>query len=222
MIVCLYWFGIKFEGILAMWIIWRNILIACALVFFIFPLQGQKVRTEKVGDDTLYLLKSEVMNGDTIPHVLLAEVTVVPSWNYRNKREHRVYNRMVRNIRVTLPYARMAAARLQEIDAELRYIEGEKERKTYLRDAEDRLFGEFERPLRKLTFSQGRMLIKLIDRETGNTSYELIKDFKGGFSAFFWQSVARIFGSNLKAEYHSDREDRMVEHIIILIDNGMI
>ncbi len=84
------------------------------------------------------------------------------------------------------------------------------------------MIGQFENPLRKLTFSQGRMIIKLIDRETGNTSYDLIKDYKGGFSAFFWQSVARVFGSNLKDEYDGDREDKMIEHIIIMIDNGIL
>jgi pyruvate dehydrogenase complex dehydrogenase (E1) component len=76
--------------------------------------------------------------------------------------------------------------------------------------------------LRKLTFSQGRLLIKLIDRETGDTSYKLIKELKGGFSAFMWQSVARIFGSNLKSEYEMEGDDAMIERIIIMIDNGML
>jgi len=172
--------------------------------------------------EQVYMLETEVADGDTIPHVLLAEVKVVPEWKYKNKREKRVYNRLVRNIKVALPYARLAANKLHEIDAELARIEGEEQRKKYLKTAEKKLFNDFEQPLRKLTFSQGRMLIKLIDRETGNTSYSLIKEFKGGFSAFFWQSVARLFGSNLKAEYDAEREDRMIEHIVILIDNGML
>ncbi len=205
-----------------MWAVLRNILVMCALSFYISPVTAQEVRTERVGGDTLYMLKSKVFNGDTIPHIFLPEVTVVPRWQFRSKKEYRTYNRLVHNIKVTLPYARQASVKLQEIDGDLRHIEDKKQRRVYLKEAEKNLFGEFEQPLRKLTFSQGRLLIKLIDRETGNTSYELIKEFKGGFSAFFWQSVARIFGSNLKDEYHSDREDRMIEHIIILIDNGML
>ena len=194
------------------------------VVFLVSSLcvSGQKVRTEDMAGEQVYMLETEVADGDTIPHVLLAEVKVVPEWKYKNKREKRVYNRLVRNIKVALPYARLAANKLHEIDAELARIEGEEERKKYLKTAEKKLFNDFEQPLRKLTFSQGRMLIKLIDRETGNTSYSLIKEFKGGFSAFFWQSVARLFGSNLKAEYDAEREDRMIEHIVILIDNGML
>ncbi|MGQ1889056.1 DUF4294 domain-containing protein [Thermophagus sp. OGC60D27] len=199
-------------------------IIVCGIfsLTFGFGLCAQKVDTARMAGKKVYMLKSKVLGTDTIPHVTLAEVKVVPRWRYRNKRERKVYNRLVRNIKITLPYARMAAVKLQEINAELAQIEGEKERKAYLREAEKKLFHEFEQPLRKLSFSQGRLLIKLIDRETGDTSYDLIKEYKGSFSAFFWQSVARIFGSNLKEEYDAQREDRMIEHIIIMIDNGML
>ena len=183
---------------------------------------AQGVKTTEMAGEKVHMLRSRVINGDTIPHVILAEVKIVPDWKYKNKRERRKYNRFVKSIKVTLPYARVAAHKLEVINSKLSRIENEKERKEYLKKAEKELFTEFEKPLRKLTFSQGRMLIKLIDRETGNTSYDLIKDYKGGFSAFFWQSVARLFGSNLKDEYHGDREDQMIEHIIILIDNGML
>jgi hypothetical protein len=185
-------------------------------------LSGQSVRTEEMAGDEVFLLESKVLNGDTIPHILLREVKVVPDWKFRSKRERKTYNRFVRNIKIALPYARVAANQLNSINAELAGIEGEKERKEFLKEAEKELFNQFEKPLRKLTFSQGRMLIKLIDRETGDTSYDLIKTYKGGFSAFFWQSVARMFGSNLKDEYDGEREDKMIEHIIILIDNGML
>ncbi len=185
-------------------------------------LSAQNVRTEEVAGENVYLLESSVIDGDTIPHVVLGEVKVVPDWKYRSKRERKIYNRMVRNIKIALPYARLAAHKLEVINSELAHIEGERKRKEFLKDAEKELFSQFEKPLRKLTFSQGRMLIKLIDRETGDTSYDLIKDYKGGFSAFFWQSVARLFGSNLKDEYEGDRKDQMIEHIIIMIDNGML
>lgn len=185
-------------------------------------LSGQNVRTEEMAGEEVFLLESKVLNGDTIPHILLREVKVVPDWKFRSKRERKTYNRFVRNIKIALPYARVAANKLNSINAELAGIEGEKARKEFLKEAEKELFNQFEKPLRKLTFSQGRILIKLIDRETGDTSYDLIKTYKGGFSAFFWQSVARMFGSNLKDEYDGEREDKMIEHIIILIDNGML
>jgi hypothetical protein len=183
---------------------------------------AQEVRTGDMAGEKVYLLKTSVVDGDTIPHIVLREVKVVPDWKFRNKRERKTYNRMVRNIKIALPYARLASQKLERISYELAYIEGEKKRKEFLKESEKELLGQFEKPLRKLNFSQGRMLIKLIDRETGNTSYDLIKDYKGGFSAFFWQSVARVFGSNLKDEYDGDREDKMIEHIIIMIDNGIL
>jgi len=168
------------------------------------------------------ILRQRIVNGDTLPHINLEEVAVVPPYRFKSKRQVKRYSKLVRNVKVTLPYARMAAAKLQRINDELATIEGEKARKKFLKEAEKELFDEFEKPLSKLTFSQGRMLIKLIDRETGDTSYALIKEYKGGFTAFFWQSVARMFGSNLKSEYDEAGDDRMIEHIIILIDNGML
>ncbi len=180
----------------------------------------------KAQNDTLNipgrLVPGKIVNGDTIPHQNIREIVVMPPIKFKSKRQKVRYSRLVRNIKKTLPYARLAKNRLYAIEAAIDTIQDKKDRKEYLKKAEADLFKEFEQPLRKLTFSQGRMLIKLIDRETGDTSYKLIKDLKGGFSAFMWQSVARIFGSNLKSEYESDGEDRMIEYIITMIDNGML
>ncbi|URW80491.1 DUF4294 domain-containing protein [Xiashengella succiniciproducens] len=169
-------------------------------------------------------VKAIVVDGDTIPQMLLNEVTVMEPWRFKNKREEAQYSRLVRNIKITLPYARMAAAKLQVINDNLAKLPTDKKRREYLKKAEKELFDEFEAPLRKLTFSQGKLLIKLIDRETGDTSYNLIREYKGGVSALFWQGIARIFGANLKDQYiPSDRvEDRMIEHIIALIDIGVL
>ncbi|MCW3788564.1 DUF4294 domain-containing protein [Plebeiibacterium sediminum] len=167
-------------------------------------------------------LKSRVIEGDTLPHVYIGEVTISPPWKFKSKRQHKRYSRLVINVKKTLPYARLAKYRLTVIANTLDTLPNERAKKLYLKKAEKELFEEFEKPLRKLTFSQGRMLIKLIDRETGDTSYDLIKDLKGGFSAFMWQSVARIFGSNLKSEFDSEGDDAMIEHIVIMIDNGML
>ena len=87
----------------------------------------------------------------------------------------------------------------------------------YIKKAE-----EYENEIRTMTTSQGRILIKLIDRETGESSFDIIKEFKGGFSAFFWQNVARLFGHNLKSEYDAVNEDRMIEYIVWQIDAGLI
>jgi hypothetical protein len=182
-----------------------------------------QARVDSVPSDPIrYYLKPEILNGDTLPHILLDEVTVINPWEFKSRREYRRYNRLVRNIRITLPYARLAAEKLAAINEELEGIEGKKERREFIKEAESQLFEEFEAPLRKLTFSQGKLLIRLIDRETGDNSYNLIKEYKGGVPAFFWQGIARIFGANLKDEYNAEEDDKMIEHIIHMIDNGAL
>ena len=194
--------------------------IVIVMLLFSAGVLSQEVKTMS-GTKKIFL-ETKVVHGDTLPHVTLHEVSVVPKWKFRNKREYRKYSRMVYNIKKTLPYARMAARKLHEIDDHMQTLKTDKERKKYLKQAEKKLFAEFEQPLRHLTISQGFLLVRLIDRETGDTTYNLIKEYKSGFAAFFWQSVARLFGSNLKADYDPEGDEKMIEHIIILLDNGML
>lgn len=169
-----------------------------------------------------HLVAGRIEDNDTIPHVDLREIVIMPPMQFRSEREYLRYSRLVRNIKITLPYARLAASKLHEINAHLSTLKTDKERKAFLKQSEKTLFDEFEKPLRKLTISQGRLLIKLIDRETGDTSYSLIKQYKGKFSAFFWQSLARLFGSNLKDEFEEEGDDKTINYIITLIDNGVL
>ncbi len=194
------------------------------IILFLMLISAKAVSQEvkPISGTKKIFLETKVVHGDTLPHITLHEISVVPQWKFKNKREYRRYSRLVYNIKKTLPYARMAARKLHEIDAHLKTLKTEKERKEYLKVAEKKLFAEFEQPLRHLTISQGFLLIRLIDRETGDTSYNLIKEYKSSFAAFFWQSVARLFGSNLKADYDPEGDEKMIEHIIILIDNGML
>ncbi len=173
-------------------------------------------------NENVNILPGKIINGDTIFYVVLKDVYIFAPYKFKTKRARVRYSRFVRNIKITLPYARLAKQHIDKITTTIDTIKSEKEKKKYIKKAEKELFKEFEKPLRRLTFSQGRMLIKLIDRETGDTSYKLIKDLKGGFSAFMWQSVARIFGSNLKSEYDEKGDDALIEQIIHLIDIGAI
>jgi len=194
--------------------------IILVLMLFSANIFSQEIQT--ISGSKKIFLETKVIHGDTMPHITLHEISVVPQWKFKNKREYRRYSRLVYNIKKTLPYARMAAKELHKIDDHLKSLKTEKERKAYLKEAEKELFAKFEQPLRHLTVSQGFLLIRLIDRETGDTTYNLIKEYKSGFAAFFWQSVARLFGSNLKADYDPDGDEKMIEHIIILLDNGML
>jgi hypothetical protein len=123
-------------------------------------------------------------------------------------------------VKKVYPYAILAAAKLKEYNQIMEKMTDERTKKAYLKTVEKELKAEFEEPLKNLTTTQGRILLKLIDRETGNTSYELVKNFRGGFQAFMWQGVARLFGNNMKAEYDPNGEDIMVERAIKLVEAG--
>lgn len=159
---------------------------------------------------------------DTVIQIDMPEMIVFGKWKFKNKREVMKYNRLIYNVKKTLPYARMAGLKLREVNTHLATLTTEKERKEYLKSTEKSLFAEFEAPLKKMSFSQGRILINLIDRETGDTGYNLVKEYKGSMSAFFWQSVARLFGSNLKDEFDAEGEDSAIESIVLQIDMGLL
>jgi hypothetical protein len=141
---------------------------------------------------------------------------------FKSRREMRKYRRLVRNIKVVLPYAKLAKEKYDEVVVELEELDSEKEKKMYMKQVEEELKDEFEDDLKKLTITQGRLLLKLLDREIGETSYELLKEFRGTFSAFFWQTLARIFGHNLKSEFDADGEDKLLNEIVLLIENGQL
>ncbi|MCZ2355516.1 MAG: DUF4294 domain-containing protein [Bacteroidia bacterium] len=128
------------------------------------------------------------------------------------------YKRYVRNIVLVYPLAKEAARILAQLNAEMAKLPTEKDREKYFRQREKELFRQYEHKLKDLTVSQGNLLVKLIDRETGSNAYSLIKDLKSGRSAFFWQTVARIFGGNLKMEYNP-QEEQFIEMIIQKIEN---
>lgn len=168
----------------------------------------------------LYKIWGEVVNGDTIPSVRLPEIWVYAEYTYKNKRQYEAWTRTKYNVKKVYPYAILASAKLKEYNRILEKMPDEKTRNAYMKIVEKDLKAEFEEPLKNLTINQGRILLKLIDRETGNTSYSLVKDLRGGFQAFMWQSVARIFGSNMKSEYDPTGEDIMIERAIKLIEAG--
>jgi len=152
----------------------------------------------------------------------IEEVRVYPRPKFSNRRQIRRYSRLITNIKKVYPFAKLAKEKLAEMDAHITTLRTEHEKHKYIKQMEDELFGEYEDDLKKLTITQGRLLIKLIDRETGDTTYDWVKELKGSLSAFFWQALARIFGSNLKTEFDAAGQDRLINDIILMIDAGMI
>ncbi len=167
-----------------------------------------------------YRVWGEIYNGDTIPSIRFQDVYVYADYIYKNKKQYEAWSRTKYNVKKVYPYAILAAAKLKEYNAIMDKMPNEETKKAYLKVIEKQLKDEFEEPLKDLTITQGRILLKLIDRETGNTSYDLVKGLRGNFQAFMWQSVARLFGSNMKSAYDAEGEDIMIERAIKLIEAG--
>ncbi len=165
---------------------------------------------------------ARVENGDTLLIIELKPVEVVASRQFRNRFAAYRYNRMVQNVKTVYPYARQAGVMFDEYSARLLELESERERQRFVRSAEKEIEEQFGDDLKRLNFSQGLILIKLIDRETSHTSYEILREFRGAFSAVFWQSLGRLFGYNLKTSYDPAGEDAIIEEIVQLIEAGLI
>ncbi len=155
-------------------------------------------------------------NGDTIPVVFMDPINVISKRQFKNKRDEYRFGRLYYNVLKVYPIAKAAGIELRKLEKKLDTIP-ERRHKAETKKLEDDLKKRYKPILLQLTISQGKILIKLIDRETDKTSYDLIKEFRGGFSAFMWQSLASLFGSNLKTGYDA-QEDRDIEVILNMIE----
>lgn len=188
----------------------------------IICVSGLSFGQESSKADTLIVTKTVIDNGDTIPNVYIEEVVIFPELEFKNRYRAWRYRKLVRDLKRVYPYARMAKNKLDQMEKEFLELETEKEQKKYIKTIEKQLMDEFGGELKKLTITQGRLLLKLIDRETGSTSYVLLQELRGNFSAVFWQAIARLFGSDLKSEYDPEGEDRLIERIVLLIEHNQI
>ncbi|MCX6251178.1 MAG: DUF4294 domain-containing protein [Bacteroidetes bacterium] len=165
---------------------------------------------------------AKIIDGDTIPVIDLQTMVVFPNADKANQRQMKRYEKLVYNVIYVYPYAKIAGQKLKEYKKILDSIPDEKKRKIFIKQAEKELEAKFGDDIRGMTFYQGKILIKLIYRETGNSSFDIVKELRGGFSAFVYQTLARIFGYDLKTKYDPAGEDQSIENIIILIETGAI
>ncbi len=166
--------------------------------------------------------KAVIIDGDTVPVFWIPEVKILAPITFRSKGQAITWTKLVQNVKKVYPYAKIAGNKMKEYNELLRPIDSKRERKRLIEQMQDELFAEFEGELRKLTVSQGKILVKLIDRETSHTTYDIIRDYRGGIMAGFWQLAGSIFGYNLKEPYAPDGKDREIETICIMIENGTI
>lgn len=181
-----------------------------------------EIRAQEALKENSVVARAVIEGSDTIPIIALPEVRVYEKKDFEYLYLKRRYRRMIHNIKKAYPYAQVAGIKLKELDDHLAAMNSEKEQKAYIDQAEQAIMAEFEKEVKKLTVTQGIILVKLIDRETGRTSYQVIKELKGGITAFFWQGIARIFGNNLKTEYDPLEQDKIMEDIVLGIEAGYI
>jgi hypothetical protein len=168
------------------------------------------------------VLKTATYDGQTYPLVELNEITVYGKMPRGVRFNYRRHARLVYNVRRVYPYALLVRNEVGRVNRLLETMPNKKDQNNFLQQYEKDIFKEYEDDMKKLTFSQGKILIKLIERETQNTSFDLIRQYRGKFSATFWQSIARIFGADLKADYDPAGEDYLIEQVIIEIEAGRL
>lgn len=172
----------------------------------------------------LHVVYGRVENGDTLIIVYLPEVDIDLLNRYYEFADTRQGRRLVSNVRKVYPYAKTAALKLQEFDSIIANTDSNSDRRKMLKEAEDELTEQYTEELKKLNFTQGAILIRLIDRQTGNTSYKLVQELRGKLRAAFYQGFARLWGYNLKSEFDpvNNKEDEQIDIIATLLDRGQI
>lgn len=162
--------------------------------------------------------------GDTCRYTFIRDIYVYPPLKFKNKKEEEYYWRTVRDVRKTLPYAKLAFATVCETYEYIQTIPDKKEREKHLKTMEKDIFEQYKPVVKSMTKTQGKILLKLINRETDQSSYNIVKAFLGSFRAGFWQTFGRFFGMNMKAGFHPEKnkDDAMIDRIANLIEQGAL
>jgi Domain of unknown function (DUF4294) len=166
------------------------------------------------GPNDTIVVPAQIYNGEILSSRTIEMTWVTKPMPPAMRRKYEEWTRLRNAVYVTYPYARKAGLIMNEMNAKLALLSSEGERKSYIQSREKDLKREFTTPLESLSIYQGRILMKLINRQTGNNCYNIIKDYKGGFSARFWQTVAFFFGSSLKQPYDAKGDDQAIEAIV--------
>lgn len=190
------------------------LLLSCAI-----PATAQK---RNVPPPARLTVSRTVYEGDSITRVDFYPLRVYPPLTFKSRRSERAYYKLVRDVKRTLPLARMINQILIETYEYMQTLPEGKAREEHIKRVEKGLKEQYTPMMKKLTFSQGKLLIKLVDRECNQTSYELVKAFVGPFRAGFYQTFASMFGASLKKEYDPDADDALTERVILMVESGQL
>lgn len=190
------------------------LLLSCAI-----PAAAQK---RNVPPPARLAVSRTVYEGDSITRVDFYPLRVYPPLTFKSRRSERAYYKLVRDVKRTLPLARMINQILIETYEYMQTLPEGKAREEHIKRVEKGLKEQYTPMMKKLTFSQGKLLIKLVDRECNQTSYELVKAFVGPFRAGFYQTFASMLGASLKKEYDPDADDALTERVILMVESGQL
>ncbi len=188
-------------------------------ILFITRVSGQTII---LSDKKEYKIPLSIYKGDTLPHITLKPVYVYSQTVFKNKRQQKYYSKLVRDVKKTLPLAKDINQIVIETYEYLQTLPDEKSRNKHIKNMEKGLKQQYTSKMKKLTFSQGKLLIKLVDRECNQSSFELVKAFMGPFKAGFYQTFAALFGASLKKQYEPEDEDKLIEQVVTLVENGQL
>ena len=160
--------------------------------------------------------------GDSIQYMEMNNVYVYPPLTFSNKKQAGAYMRLVKNIKTVLPIAKEAKMIMMETAEYLETLPDKKSKDEHMKRVEKSIMKEYKPRMKKLTYSQGKLLIKLIYRESHSTGYELIQAFLGPVRAGFYQAFAWAFGASLKKEYDAEGVDRLTERIVLMVESGQL
>lgn len=192
------------------------------LTLFALFLSFQSVLAQDKQSRGGYLVPVCIYEGDTIPCVQLPTVYIFKPLKFKNDKERMEYYKLVRNVKKVYPIAREINRTILETYEYLQTLPNEKARQKHIKRVEKGLKDQYTPRMKKLSFAQGKLLIKLVDRQSNQTSFELVKAFMGPFKAGFYQTFAALFGASLKKEYDPNGEDKLTERVVILVENGQI
>ena len=161
-------------------------------------------------------------DGDSIMYMEMSNVYVYPPPSFKNKRQQVRYMRLVRNVKTVLPIAKEVNQIIIETYEYLQTLPDDESRKAHMKNVEKSIFKEYKPRMKKLTYSQGKLLIKLIYRECNSSSYDILRAFLGPVRAGFWQAVSSVSGASLRKEYDPDGVDRLTERVVLMVEAGQI
>ncbi len=160
--------------------------------------------------------------GDTLPVMIIPDIYIYPPTAFKNPAEEEKYRKLIRDVKRTLPYAKMIYGTLIETYEYMQTLPSEKQRQDHIKRMEKDLYAEYFPILKKMSLSQGKLLIKLINRECNQSSYDILKAFLGSFRAGFWNFFAGMFGASLKSDWDPQGKDATIERIVILVEEGAL